>query len=150
MIVSKNTHRTAQSSTCAVPIGNLSQPGSKENKIGLQGCPFVFYRRNIRRALPRRLRSGGSLLRLLFHLLKETPKVESFENSLSRLPRLASLSRIVNHCRGSGRILIRVRLFGPLLLSVIAGMLVVKMPVRRGRNVRERRGLMSGDDNLLG
>lgn len=43
-----------------------------------------------------------------------------------------------------------MRLFKLLLLSRIAGMLVIKLPVRRERSVCEWKGLMRrGNDDLL-
>jgi len=150
--VSKNyTDQIAvQSLTCVTAICDLGQLSGKEDKIGLQRSPLVFYWWDIRTSFRRRLPGSGSLLRLLFDLLKEASKVESFENSLSCLPRLASLSRIINHRRSSGRILIRRCLFELLLLSRIAGMLVIKLSVGREGNVCKWRGLVGrGDDDLL-
>jgi len=136
-----------RSLSCATTIANLGQLGSKEDQIRLQNSTFAFYWRVVWTSLHRRLCSCSSLLRLMFNLFKKTSKVESFENSLSRLPRLTPLSRIVNYCRS---ILIRRSLFECLLLSRVTGMLVIKLSVRRERNVGKRRGLMRrGNDNLL-
>jgi hypothetical protein len=144
------TESHVPSLACVTAICDLGQLSGEKDKIGLQGSPFVFYWWNIRTSLHRSLPSSGNLLRLLFDLLKEASKIESFENSLGCLPRLASLSRIINHCRSSGRILIRRCLFALLLLSRIAGMLVIKLSMGREGNVCKWRGLMGrGDNNLL-
>lgn len=138
------------SSTRPVAIRNLGQLSGKKDKIGLQGSAFVSYWWDIRPSLHRRLSGSRSLLCLLLNLLEETSKVESFENRLSRLPRLASLSRIINHCRGRGRVLIRRCLIKLLRLSRITRMLITKLPMRREWSVRKWRRLMGRrNDDLL-